>query len=271
MGSGAAFADRSFRTPVGCCGRPWYLPSKLATSCSSRKLSQPASNHLRDRGLKAGEDFHVDPDGSVQPNWIQWSTNGVDRTVTTDAKAPVPAGGVPVADVELKVVVHMHGEYRFSLDMSGVSAKEMRDPTALSDHIRSWFLRNNWDTRWIIVTHVYTAARATLLTSGNRSTNTAFDFEGKAPPVPGVQINLATGFTMGDTAEGASVIPGAENVTPVFEGRRASLWDIVTNKPLQPVGSLRLFGEDPIDPNDIDVHWEPVTIDEAGDINLVSS
>lgn len=89
--------------------------------------------------------------------------------------------------------VQVDSDYR-AAPLSTYSEEDVRP--GVRQAVRSWFLSNDWDTRWAIVTQVHLAERATFLTSGEESTGATFELSGKVIALDQGSPNLAAGFTL---------------------------------------------------------------------------
>lgn len=157
--------------------------------------------------------------------WSCQSESGV--SIAAKLKGEVPKGvklGVLGVD-DAGAIVRTRAESAFLMSLSGVRFDKIIDVTALARPIRKLFVRNKWDTEWLIVTEIARARSGTFLSTHAGSGHFELKAGGKIGVGPQVDIaDLSAGFKLVSSAESSEVFVATKGLTPLFRCHR---WKVI--------------------------------------------
>lgn len=163
--------------------------------------------------------------GETQGLWNCQSKSGV--SVAAKLKGEVPKGvklGVLGID-DVGAVVKTRSEDAFLMSLSGVRFDKIEDVSVLGGPIRKLFLRNQWDTGWLIVTEVVHAGSGTFLSTHSGGGRFELKAAAKISVAPKIDIaDLSAGFKLVSSAESSEVFASKKNISPLFRCHR---WKII--------------------------------------------
>jgi hypothetical protein len=112
------------------------------------------------------------------------------------------------------------------MSLADVTETEMVNVDDLLGFIRRT-RRWAWDTSWVVVTSVYNAKSATVLTTGTRNSTAVLRAKAELKPGRVKVADLSTGFTFAGGSSIEDKFVCERNFTPLYRGRRVRLRELV--------------------------------------------
>lgn len=177
---------------------------------------------LADKGIA----FTVRPQNSTQPAMVVQAENGVKFDAIVDGKVPAGITLSVLKPTDIGAVVSLHGEDAFLLSLKDVSSAALDDITALSDDFRQLFWKNEWDTKWIVATEVFTAESGTFMSSSSDDNTVEVKAKAGIGAAALTAVDLAAGVTVVHQSSASQYFEAASHITPFFRGTKLS-WTII--------------------------------------------
>jgi hypothetical protein len=158
------------------------------------------------------------------PGLKSWdcSSKGTSNIVTK-VKGKSPKGLVTkvLGKADAGVVVQLLDENAYVMSLTDISVRQVTNLDEISDRLKDWFWHNDWDSSYLVVTEVWTAKHATILTSGKSSTQVELSSTVDVMASKVKVADLSVGFKMVDTGQTTDHFIG-EKLTPLFRAHRFS-------------------------------------------------
>jgi hypothetical protein len=146
-------------------------------------------------------------------------------TVVTKVKGKVPSGVVTkvLGKADAGAVIKFTSETAYLMSLADIAVQQLVNTEEVETAVKDLFWRNNWDTSYLIVTQVWTAKRATIITSGSTSTQVELSAAADVKLSKAVEVvDLSAGYRTADKGQATDIFV-SETLTPLFRARRLSL------------------------------------------------
>jgi hypothetical protein len=171
--------------------------------------------------------------------WTSKSKNS--SKIVTKVAGKLPKGVVTSAlgKADAGAIVQFTDSNAYVVSLSKVSVKQVTNLDAIAEHLAKLWWSNRWDTKYLIVSEVWQADSATILTSSSDSSQVELKAKANVQTARVSIADLSTKFTLADEGASSDHFVATE-LTPLFRahklgpsghleaaGRRSSAFDFL--------------------------------------------
>jgi hypothetical protein len=149
-------------------------------------------------------------------------SSGTSRVVTK-LKGKSPEGVVTSAlgKADAGAIVEFSDQHAYVMSLSNIEIRQVTNLEEIFESVRKWYYDGDWSVYFLIVTAVWRARSATILTSGADKTQVELKADAQITSGTIDIADISTGFTLANSGMATDSFVG-EELTPLFRAHRYS-------------------------------------------------